>query len=61
MSKLTPPLNVKGRFVLKSPWEVPPTVIYECIAIRSFEDIYKRGLDVYEAFYVPYGHELRHV
>lgn len=55
MAKMTPPLNAQGRYVTKSPWELPNTIIYECIAIRSFEDIYKLGIDVYEMYYVPMG------
>lgn len=55
MSNMTPPLHAQGRYVVKSPWELPNTVIYECIAIRTFEDIYKVGIDVYERYYVPMG------
>lgn len=55
MAKMTPPLNTKGRFVTQSPWELSGSLIYECIAIRSFEDIYKLGIDVYDTYYVPMG------
>lgn len=55
MSSMTPPLHIKGRFTTKSPWELPPTVIYECIAIRTFEDVYKQGIDVYDTYYKPMG------
>lgn len=55
MAKMTPPLHAQGRYVTKSPWELPGTLIYECIAIRSFDDIYKLGIDVYEVYYVPMG------
>ena len=55
MANMTPPLHVQGRFVTKSPWELPNTLVYECIAIRSFEDIYKLGIDVYDTYYVPMG------
>ena len=53
--KNTPPMYTKGRFVVTAPWSFSPTVIYECIAIRSFEDVYKQLIDVYEAFYKPMG------
>lgn len=52
---MTPPLYTQGRYVTKTPWELPGTLIYECIAIRSFEDVYKLGIDVYETYYVPMG------
>ena len=52
---MTPPLNTTGRYITKSPWELPATLIYECIAIRSFDDIYKLGIDVYDTYYVPMG------
>ena len=53
--KNTPPMYTKGRFVVTAPWSFSPAVIYECIAIRSFEDVYKQLIDVYEAFYKPMG------
>jgi hypothetical protein len=48
-------MYTKGRFVVTAPWSFSPAVIYECIAIRSFEDVYKQLIDVYEAFYKPMG------
>lgn len=53
--KNTPPMYTKGRFVVTAPWQFSPSVVYECIAIRSFEDVYKQLIDVYEAFYKPMG------
>lgn len=55
MANMTPPLHAQGRYVTKSPWELPGTLIYECIAIRTFEDVYKLGIDVYDTYYVPMG------
>lgn len=53
--KLTPPLNTSGRYVLKAPWVANPGVLYTCAAIRSFDDIYKLGYDVYKIYYESMG------
>lgn len=55
MANMTPPLHALGRYTTKTPWELNNTVIYECIAIRTFEDCTKQGIDVYERFYSPMG------
>lgn len=55
MAKLTPSIGTTGRYTLRNPYVANPGVVYTCIAIRSFEDIIKRGVDVYETFYVPVG------
>lgn len=55
MANMTPPMNTTGRFATKSPWELPANLVYQCIAIRSFEDIYKQGIDVQEVYYTPMG------
>lgn len=55
MPKRTPPLGTKGRYVLRTPWSTNPTMLYTCLAIRSFDDIYKLGYDVYSTYYVPMG------
>lgn len=52
---MTPSLHAKGFFGLKSPWKTKEGVIYDCIAIRTFEDIYKVGIDVYKTYYAPQG------
>jgi hypothetical protein len=44
-----------GIFRLKSPWSTPANKVYTVIAIRTFEDIYKGGDDVYQTVYVPNG------
>lgn len=53
-TKMTPLMYARGTYELKSPWSVPAKKIYTCIAIRSFEDIYKQNEDVYTAYYKPY-------
>lgn len=55
MSKLTPPLHAKGRYVVESPFVTKETTIYTCIALRKFEDITELGEDVYELYYAPFG------
>lgn len=55
MPKRTPPLNTRGRYVLRTPWSTNPAMLYTCLAIRSFSDIYKLGYDVYRTYYVPMG------
>lgn len=55
MPNLTPPIRARGTYQLKTPWVANPNIIYTCVAIRGFEDIYETGLDVYDTFYKPYG------
>ena len=55
MAKRTPPYMAKGRYTLLAPWTTNPAMLYTCMAIRSFEDIYKLGVDVYTNYYVPRG------
>lgn len=55
MAQKTPPLNARGVYQLQAPWSAPSQVIYTCKAIRSFEDIYDLGHDVYEEYYQPMG------
>lgn len=55
MANKTPPMYARGRYVLKMPWTTVPTKLYTCLAIRSFDDIYELGIDVYETYYLPMG------
>lgn len=55
MIKKTPVVQLKGRYVLIAPWTTNPTKLYTCVAVRSFPDIYKLGIDVYSIYYVPRG------
>lgn len=55
MPKRTPPLSTTGRYVLRTPWSTNPAMLYTCLAIRSFDDIYKLGYDVYSTYYEPMG------
>lgn len=53
--KMTPSIGASGVFVLKLPWIADVNTTYEVIAVRSFEDIYKAGDDVYPIYYKPMG------
>lgn len=53
--KMTPSIGASGVFVLKLPWLADANTTYEVIAVRSFEDIYKAGDDVYPIYYKPMG------
>lgn len=53
MPNMTPPIRARGTYQLKAPWVANPNMVYTCVAIRGFEDIYETGLDVYKTFYVP--------
>lgn len=55
MAKKTPPLLAKGRYTLRTPWSANPLVLYTCKAIRTFDDIYKLGIDVQKTYYIPMG------
>lgn len=52
---MTPSLYAKGKYVLTSPFVADPNKTYVCMAIRSFEDIYEQGEDVFTKYYVPIG------
>lgn len=51
----TPPLHTRGRYTLKQPWVTDAATLWECIAIRSFDDIYKLSVDVFTQYYQPKG------
>ena len=55
MARMTPSMNARGVYRLRAPWTIPAGVIYECIAIRSFDDFVDRGIDVVTKVYEPVG------
>lgn len=55
MARNTPPMHAKGVYTLLAPWTTVGDAIYECIAIRDFDDFINRGENVYERFYAPKG------
>ncbi len=52
---LTPPINAAGNYVLYTPFSVPLNVIFECVAIRNFEELAERGINVYTTYYKPFN------
>lgn len=53
--RVTPTINVKGLFELRAPWQAVPGRLYQVLAIRAFDDIYRLGIDVYRTYYKPMG------
>lgn len=53
--RITPSINTKGLFELRSPWQAGEGRIYQVLAIRAFDDIYRMGIDVYRTYYKPMG------
>lgn len=52
---MTPSLYANGKYVLTTPFVADPSKSYVCMAIRSFEDIYEQGDDVFTKFYEAAG------
>lgn len=55
MARITPPMEVEGLFILRSPFKATPTVAYRVKAHRSFEDLIDQGEDPMELVYKPAG------
>lgn len=55
MAKKTPPMYVRGRFILKAPWVAISTMVYKVIAVRALKDLYEDGLDPYKDIYLANG------
>lgn len=55
MARKTPPLRAKGLYEVRSPFTLLTSSVYECIAVRSFDDFVQRGDDVFARFYQPVG------
>ena len=51
----TPPLHCFGLYGLRMPLVADPTVTYSCMAIRTFNDIEKLGIDVFKTYFEPMG------
>lgn len=54
---ITPPLGSYGVYVLDDPFDnqLVAKVGYECISLRSIDDIIKHGIDPFQIYYKPYG------
>lgn len=55
MALITPEINATGRYQLKSPFSLNESMLYTCIAKRTFADCEKRGDDVYTRYYKSQG------
>lgn len=52
---ITPPLNTKGRFVLKAPWAASTDKAYSVISLRGFRELIADSNDILNNYYVPKG------
>lgn len=50
---ITPPIHATGIYSLFTPFTVSLEMIYRCYAVRSFDELVKRGINVYEEYYAP--------
>ena len=55
MAQKTPKLHDKGKFEVGLPFALVSGAVYECIAIRSFVDLQKEGIDVLAKYYTPHA------
>jgi len=53
MAQKTPNLHAKGTYTVAVPFTITSGAVYECIAIRSFIDLQKEGINVKDKYYVP--------
>lgn len=58
MPQKTPLLHAKGTYTVLSPFTLVSGAVYECIAIRSFVDLIKEGIDVFDRYYAPHSIDL---
>lgn len=52
---MVPNIGDRGTYVLKAPWVLDQKGEYTCHALRSFGEISKNNINVYEIFYKPKG------
>lgn len=55
--KMTPPFGVRGYWEVEKPFKVNTLNEYQCVAIRSFNELFLKGMDVYREFYQTMGLE----
>ena len=53
--KNTPYVGLKGVFGVNTPYVLDATKTWTVIAVRSFDDVYKQGEDVYTSYYEPFS------
>ena len=54
-TSLIPPLNTKGIYTLRDPWESDFTRVYTCIGIQRFAALAANNVDVFAKYYEPRG------
>lgn len=52
---LTPPINATGNYEVRAPFTVNSNTIYRCEAIRGFEELLSRNIDVFDSYYNSVG------
>lgn len=52
---LVPPINTKGMFEVRSPFSLKIGKVYVCEEIRTYDELSRLGVDVYNKVYVPAG------
>lgn len=52
---IVPPMDTRGRFVLKPPFVAEPTTLYTVIGLRKFIELVGNSVDVFKDFYSPQG------
>lgn len=55
MARLTPPINTRGLFQLRSPFTTAPNIVYTVGAHYTFRDLIVRNVDPMKVVYTPRG------
>lgn len=55
MAQKTPPLHAKGFYQVATPFLLQANTLYECAAIRDYQDLIQAGVDIYAVYYQPVG------
>jgi hypothetical protein len=55
MARITPPMNLSGPFLLRSPFVADPAKSYTVTAHRQFSELITRGQDIMKLVYTPVG------
>jgi hypothetical protein len=52
---MIPAVGARGTYIVKAPWVIDQKGEYVCHAVRSFSEIAKNNINVYDTFYKPKG------
>lgn len=50
-----PPIHTAGVYLVYEPFQISNTAVYKCTAIRGFEELQLRNIDVFKTYYKPKG------